>query len=223
MNFKEICRIGKDNSGLASGDTYGGHPEEPPLEEDASPIAEWGPGGAPVLRTGVLLDTYLDVEDDMQELFIQTVGNPPDGIGMSEAMGYMQSIGCRVDPPGNTYNGDYLLDKAFQYMHCYKMNQFGFCEALTVISIHKGGDIRGGYTIPFICSGTIPSLNATILAVQGRDSQGDIPIDTLGMYIWNNYDELTKEVHRWFEHTRTKDTVCVELCAGEILKLKAGI
>lgn len=266
MNFFELCRQNTGKSMCDSGDYYGRHYEQPPIPKDAPMIREWDKGCPATIETAVYLNEAYRVDPDWQENWKTWDEEHGEDLNWFEsAQAFMEQAGYESCGRDNVYNGENDLSQTFvwEVWRSPDRDQMDWIydeEAVIVIHVHTGCDVRGGYTSPVFCrsnteytapvdvsagyrieearnyrrvkyqqpwDGTLPALeDPGANFVSGPELLDHNECHTLDEtwqpgYSSYPYGEMEKDVERWFEFTRTRDTVCVRLKDGLIAKVYA--
>ena len=265
-NFFELCRQNTGKSMCDSGDYYGRHYEQPPIPEDAPMIREWDKGCSATIETAVYLNEAYRIDPDWQEGWQSWAEIHGDDMSWFEsAQAFMEQAGYVCEVRINTYNGESDLSQVFEAHVWRKPDQsqrdwIYDTDAVIVIFVHTGCDVRGGYTSPVFCQSntenTVPvDVSAGYRIEEARnyrrakyqqpweemlpalkDPGADFVSGTELLdhnecrtfdetwqpgYSSYPYGEMEKAVERWFEFTRTRNTVCVKLKDGLIAKVYA--
>lgn len=157
-NFKDACRENTGSHFLDSGGAYGRHHEAPPIPEEA-PIASWsasdiGHGCGPTINTGVFLDTWSQGGPDaeLQERF-ERFAEDSDASWFEDAQRFCEEeLGLTCAGRDNVYNGENDLSQVFVW-EVWNDGESGDWiypdeSTVTVIFVHTGCDVRGGYGHP---------------------------------------------------------------------------
>ena len=239
-NFFELCRQRTGKSILDSGDHYGRHYEQPPIPEDTPMIREWDKGCPATLETTVYLNEAYEIDEELQAAWI--VWNEEHGEDLdwfTSAMEFMEQAGYESCARDNVYNHENDLSQVFVWEVWRKpgrehLDWIYDDEAVIVVHVHTGCDVRGGYTSPVFCRTkgeyTAPvDLCAQYRIDQLRENGVELSDEERQKrdeewqcgYSSYPYGALEKDVARWFEFTRTRDSVCVQLNDGTIAKVTA--
>ena len=239
-NFFELCRQRTGKSILDSGDYYGRHYENPPIPEDTPMIREWHKGCPATIETAVYLTEMYEIDWRYQkdfETWDEKHGQDLDWF--TSAMKFMKQAGYESCARDNAYNYENDLSQVFVWDVWCKPDQsqrdwIYDTDAVIVIHVHTGCDVRGGYTSPVFCRAkgecTLPvDLCAQYRIDQLRENGVELSHEECQKrdekwqcgYTSYPYGALEKDVARWFEFTRTRDSVCVQLNDGTIAKVTA--
>ena len=157
ITFAAACR---ENTGRAlcdSGDHYGRHYEEPVIPKDTPAIVwedvEW----PPTLVTAYYLDHEFEIDKEMQKEWEDwNEINGGDLNWFESAQQFMSSKKYTSQVRDNTYNSENDLSQDFVYEVFASEEYMGEAlyaddDCVTVIHIHCGCDVRGGYGRPLFC------------------------------------------------------------------------
>lgn len=237
--FDIAARENTGKSILDSGDYYGRHWQRPALQP-GRPLVTWDRHGA-TIDTALLLAEYLQPDSKLQrdfERFANKAENERESwfAVLEKYREHKKLVLCARD---NTYNGEQDLSQVFIWeTWAPESRRDWICsheDQITVIQIHTGCDVRGGYSKPVFCRALgeyqIPvDLVCGYTIVDGRTEAGlELPwqqSDSLcerWMIGYSSYPagELENCIDRIFEFTRTADTVCALLKTGELVKIRA--
>ena len=238
-DFEIFATAARFNSGshfLDSGGAYGRHWQRPPLEESkpAATLEVWRNEVTATIETAHLLAEHLKVDRDTQKDF-EAWQADRDGDWFSLAEEFATDhLGLVQRARDNTYNGENDLSQVYIWeVYTPRENAGDWIyddEALSVIFIHTGCDVRGGYSAPIFCRGkgefVIPmDTCAEFFAIEARDADGNEietgDIDEHWRTGWSSHPsyEITKDISRVFSFTATPESVCVKLTTGEIVKV----
>ena len=267
--FLTACRENTGRAMCDSGDYYGRHWQSPAIDKDA-PLVTWSEAGMPAtIETGHFLAACFDVDEELEAKWLEWEPTCERAMSYFEATHlFMESLGYAGECKDNTYNGENDLSQTYVWEVYVPVDEgcsdWLYAEnAVTVIFIHTGCDVRGGYTVPIFCrsKGDYPvptELCASYYALDGRDykrikyprthptelfdhagltvEQTEVEEDGPAVLDHNSLSELTnkwscgysscpyaeleKDVKRWFEFTRTEDSVCAQLVCGALVKIQ---
>jgi len=168
---------------LDSGDYYGRHYDQPPVTEDSPLLVGW----PPAIETAVFLDGYFDILDELQNSF-----DPEQDLGE-----FMELRGLVSVARDNTYNHESDLTQCYIWEVFVPFNHrdddwLYDRDAVVVIRIHTGCDVRGGYSDPIFCRAKRKYCDYVVpVDLQVRFCSADTD--------WDSYYELDKEVEKWID------------------------
>lgn len=237
--FAKACRYNSGTHMLDSGGAYGRHWQNPAIERKDNPavIDVWRDEITGTIETAHFLAEHLEVDSDIQAQF-DTWAAEQDGswFELSERFA-TEVLGLVQRGRDNVYNHDNDLTQVFIW-EVYtpeddRAHEWIYSdEALTVIFVHTGCDVRGGYSAPVFCRPrgeyTVPvDVCAEFYVIDARDEDGEVMdaekwrLDEkwrAGYSAWPA-GQLREDVARVFGFTKTESTVCVKLNTGELVKL----
>lgn len=235
LTFAQACRENTGAHMLDSGCAYGRHHEQPPIPEDAPVIKEWVAGCPATLETSAFLDDCLEIQHDMQAAWEKWDAEHPDLDWFESGSKFLAERGYVQRARGNVYNGENDLSQVYIY-EVYTLDDakndkdwvYNDDDTITIIRVHTGCDVRGGYGRPIFCRSrgdySIPvDFCAQYRAVKGWNSDGEeLDSSTLQEIDeqWQNgyssypYGKLVDDVAEWHEDTRTRNSVEVTLHTG---------
>ena len=236
--FAKACRHNSGTHMLDSGGAYGRHWQKPAIARKDNPavIDVWRDEITGTIETAHFLAEHLEVDSDVQTQF-DTWAADQDGswFELSERFA-TEVLGLVQRGRDNVYNQDNDLTQVFIW-EVYTPEDDGrdwiyADDALTVIFVHTGCDVRGGYSAPVFCRTrgeyTVPvDVCAEFYVIDARDENGEV-MDSekwrldekwrAGYSAWPA-GQLREDVARVFGFTKTESTVCVKLNTGEVVKL----
>ena len=241
-NFRLFADASRYNSGkhfLDSGGANGRHWQKPPIEEkDFSAVLDvWRTEITGTIETAHFLSNHLNVDRDVQSGFEKWAAEQDKDESWFElSERYAKEVlGLVQRARDNVYNGENDLTQVYIWEVYTPEDDRGdwiFADdALTVIFIHTGCDVRGGYSAPLFCRSNgeyvVPvDVCAEFYVVEARDADGDAiaetyTIDERWRSGWSSWPagQLRDDVERVFTFTQTKTTVCAKLKSGEIVKI----
>lgn len=145
----EYCRYNSGRSPLDSGDHYGRHYDRPEIQPTA-PVVSLDKYGGAVINTGVWLSERFSVLDEMHEQFDKFCETNEDD-WFTASTEFMESLGYIQRARDNTYNTESDLDQCIVWEVWTKDDSNDWIyddEAISVMFIHTGCDVRGGYSPP---------------------------------------------------------------------------
>ena len=240
----------RENTGKAlcdSGDAYGRHWQKAPIDPDA-PVATldlWRNSVSATISTWHLLNQTMEIDQELQARFEAWVAlDENSDLNWFEAgEKFMEELGYSQEARDNTYNQENELSQVYVYevwvsedwnKHDWIYNNDGM---VAVIYPHNGCDARGGYASPVFCKSktdySVPiDLCCGFLALEARRDGEDLSdVDRQALdehwqvgYASHPSCELERDVERVFHFTLSKDkqTVCVKLKSGEVVKIAAN-
>lgn len=185
---------------LDSGDYYGRHYDQPPVTEDSPLLVGW----PPAIETAVFLDGYFDVLDELQAIADtgdrelvdadtgESLSKPEYVRRLLVAMGHVSVA------RNNTYNSESDLTQCYIWEVFvpggHKDEDWLYDQdAVVVIQIHTGCDVRGGYSDPIFCRAKKQCDYAVPIDLRVRFYSDD-------GHDWDSYYELDKEVETWINN-----------------------
>lgn len=231
--FDKACRENTGRHLLDSGDYYGRHWQNPPLAPDR-PMVTWGKHGA-IIDTALFLATYLEPIEALNKEFNEFCARDENAekCYASLVKPFMKTKGLVCQSRNNVYNGEQDLSQVYIWAVYTKEDDSDWVyaddEAVTVIEIHTGCDVRGGYAKPIFCRALGEYQVPVDLCCGYRIVEAHIPLDQyqllderwqIGYSLWPA-GQVKEDVERIFEFTRTVDTVCALLKTGEVVKIQA--
>jgi hypothetical protein len=256
ITFANACR---ENTGAAmcdSGDYYGRHWEKKDVPDAAVEIVEWDDGCPATISTAAYLDSRFEIDRKLQKYWESYSKKDRDCTWFESADGFMKGLGYVERHRDNVYNEDNNLDQVFVYAawqlveHDTKGDWIYEDDGsvVTVIFIHTGCDVRGGYGRPIFCRKTgeynvpmdlcaeyhaelpatgplepgrpTPPIN---LLPEERQELQEIDEQWTNSYTSYPYGALEKDVAEWHEDTRTRDSVEVTLHTGKRILVRARL
>lgn len=169
LTYAALCREDTGAHMCDSGGAYGRIYDRPPVEEGlAQLISCWGSkGGPPTMSTAAYLSEMFPIDHGLQGQWEEFDGAHDDLNWFESAEEFMESRGYVRLAKDNTYNGESDLDQCFVWSVWAKPDpdKHGWGEAadgvwsydrewwylddlVTVIHVHTGCDVRGGYSRP---------------------------------------------------------------------------
>jgi len=253
ITFEKYCRYNSGRAMCDSGDAYGRHWQRPPIPEDAPMIREWDKGCSATIETSKFLDKCLRIDEEIHKQFdewVESLGKDDRTSWFELAETFMsehvKDFVWEDDPEqrprhrfarDNVYNGENDLSQVYVWEawgpESAKDREWFYSkdEYVTVIFIHTGCDVRGGYSPPIFCRSKIDyqvpmDLCAEYCVAESRPEQDDnerLDEHWQAGYSSFPYGQLEDDVERWFEFTRTRNSVCVKLKTGEVVKVMADV
>lgn len=235
--FADACRYNSGSHFLDSGGAYGRHWQKPAIEEKtfSATLDVWRNEITGTIETAHFLDSHLKVDRDIQTQFEEWAADR-EGDWFSLSVEFAEDVlGMTQRARDNVYNGENDLTQVYIW-EVYtpedddSRDWLYADDALTVIFVHTGCDVRGGYSAPLFCRGkgeyVIPvDVCAEFYAIEARDGDGDeIETQDIGEKWrsgWSSWPagQLRDDVKRVFHFTKTATTVCALLNSGEVVKI----
>jgi hypothetical protein len=159
-SFKEITRISSGTHFLDSGGESGRHWQRP-LPPDH--VYLWSVGENDLYASIPLhehLDTFLNLSKKWNKILDDAEEDGRELFWVQECADFLvENYGYKIDSrPDNTYNNKNDLSQDFQWCVLVPEGENTHGEwyyhaenALVLIQVHTGADIRGGYTPTFVC------------------------------------------------------------------------
>ena len=239
-NLEHFSKAARNNTGshfLDSGDAYGRHHENPVCPSDI-PLVQFSEYGSEI-NTAKFLAEHLEVDEKLQKEFMKYAVLPEnlDESWYYNTRSFMNlKHGLRQRCEGNSYNQDNDLSQNFIY-EVYDdgtNNDWYYAgdSTVTVIYIHTGCDVRGGYSYPLftrpVGDYAFPSsLCAEYHCIEERGGDcGDYP-DLISEkwstgYTSYPFGELEQDCKRFFIFSKGEpDTFIAKLKEGALAKVVA--
>ena len=229
--FAALCRENTGRHMLDSGGAYGRWHEKPAIVEECPAITLdiYGKDVTASIETAHFLAEHYEVLDDIQSEFESwTVDR--EGDWFSLASDFMAERGCKSRARDNVYNGECDLTQVYVWEvwtpEDSHQDWLYNDDAITVIHVHTGCDVRGGYSSPVFCRGV---------------SDYNIAVDHVAEYVIteSHYDvedrderwrcgyasypagEMMRDIDRIFTHTVKDNTFIARLTSGEVVRIAA--
>lgn len=190
--FLRYCRWNSGSHFLDSGGAYGRHHEKPPIAKGCVPVVcearnvNWkGRNGVDVcatIETGHFLADKLNVDREIQAQFDEWAAERDETWFESAETFCSEVLGLEKAASDNVYNGEQDLSQVYQWSVWRTPESNGDWiyddDALAVIFIHTGCDVRGGYSAPLFCRTNgeyiVPVDHcAEFFAESGTDADGE--------------------------------------------------
>jgi hypothetical protein len=250
--FAKACRFKTGTHFLDSGGDNGRAWQKPAIDETVKPVTieardyEWKGEQrfeiSATIQTAHFLSEALKVDFDLQTQFAEFAdeeGNENlSWFELGEKFA-TERLGLFQHARDNAYNGENDLSEVYVwevYNAEEKVSDWFYCdEPLTVIYVHTGADVRGGYGKPVFCRsrGELPvpfDLCAEFWAESGTDEDGaDLSREQLDAicekwrsgYSSRPASQVEKDVETLV--SQTPETVTVKLKTGETVTVYAQI
>jgi hypothetical protein len=208
----EACRAPSGKHMLDSGGDNGRHWQRPPLT-DQDPIASWSPEWKEAtLHTGPFLADWAGegIAHDIHKRFDEYADECPNMPWFELADQFMRDeLGLEQAARDNTYNGESDLDQCYVWEVWNDGSSTDWIypddSTVTVIFIHTGADVRGGYSWPIFIRPDRDYSVPVDTCVEWVDSEFEIDQFTNGYTSAPSYD-FFDEV-RVFPWLSTPDTI----------------
>ena len=239
--FAMACRENTGSHFLDSGGAYGRWHEKPPIDLNgpAVTLEAYGKGTekfhdrdvdiVPTIRTSHYLAHKFSILRELQSEF-QAWQADRDGDWFTLGQEFMASKGFVSSARDNVYNGEQDLDQVFVWevfqLEENKGSDWIFDkEAIAVIWVHTGCDVRGGYGSPLFCECSDSEYSVPISfcaqwgIIKGTDADGselsDRECQELGEHWMTGYShwptgEFMEDIDRIVSHTETEITVVLK-------------
>jgi len=239
INLEHFAKAARNNTGahfLDSGGAYGRHHENPVCPSDI-PLVQFGEYGTEI-NTAKFLAEHLEVDEKLQKEFMQyaELEENADRNWHACASSFMfLEHGLKQRCQDNSYNQDNDLSQNFIYEVYDSGGEDWYYvqdSTITVIYIHTGCDVRGGYSYPLFTRPkgdyAVPSsLCAEYYCIQERGGDcGDNP--ELLSENWSTgyspypFGELEQDCERFFTFSKGEpDTFIAKLKKGALAKVVA--
>lgn len=192
QTFLRYCRWNSGRSLLDSGSTYGRHHEKPALAEKCPPVVceartfDYREGRrtdvCATIETGHFLADKLNIDREVQAQFSEWAADRDETWFESAETFCEEVLGLYKAASDNVYNGEQDLSQVYQWSVWRApgatRDWIYDTEALAVIFIHTGCDVRGGYSAPLFCRTNgeyvVPLDHcAEFFAAEGTDENGN--------------------------------------------------
>ena len=156
--FYDYARYNSGTHFLDSGGAYGRHHEQPAIKR-IDPYVTWdNPDDCAYIETANFLDRHLEIDDDMMKMFDAFAENHPDEPWFELSTMFLEKMGFTQHVRDNTYNNENTLTQEYVWeVWTDDPNESDWIypsgKHVTVIFIHTGCDVRGGYSPPIFCTG----------------------------------------------------------------------
>lgn len=249
------CRYNTGSHFLDSGSAYGRHWQKPPITKDdkAVTLECWGRGSGNLddrdpeinatINTAHYLDAGFDLDMEIMARFEEFVEKDESNDNWFEVSNRFCSevLGLHQHSRENVYNNENDLSQVFVWeVWTENENESDWLyanDALCVIFVHTGCDVRGGYARPmFMRSKGSYSIQfdwvAQFYAAEGTDADGEELVEHELREIDEKWQcgysslpssQLSKDVERVVGFEDGGDTVTVLLKTGETVKVVASM
>ena len=152
-NFRELARVNTGTHMMDSGGSNGRHWQQPAISERADKVtANVWDGKIEYLsvETAIHLDEHLEIDQDATERYrrwceIYDPENRESELAMMEKYAEVIMPDAAVTSD-NSYNWDSPYSQVFQFVAASDGEWYYDDDALVLIQMHNGADVRGGYT-----------------------------------------------------------------------------
>lgn len=254
VTWGSLCRENTGRAMCDSGDFYGRHWERPPSKPPRDGIARWDKYGV-TLSTEAYLEARFPIDRGLQNRWAEFDAASDEDLTWAESVdAFMKREGYVELSRGNVYNEPNDLSQVFQWSVWAKpdadargwtqdaatgawgyINEWWYLDGLvTVIRVHTGCDVRGGYSRPGFSTGAdwesvlCAGFSAGIRAVSGTDAEGGELDDSELAALCESWDigysrepgyRFSEDVEEWVEEPRRGEngrwTGTVKLKSGE--------
>ena len=224
---------------LDSGGAYGRHHESPPVATD-DPEVTWDPKWmdcSATISTAHLLSNFFTIRQDLMKQFDKWVESHEGSwfeAGdefMHEVMGYVSVARDNVCNSENDLSQVYVYE-VWRPEDAEDREWIYADDAIVVLHIHTGCDIRGGYTRPYFCEGggdggyVIPfDLSAEYRIEESHTMSEDAmrEVDESWSAGYSSYPlgQVEERVKRWFPWLSTTDSRVALLDTGDVVRITA--
>lgn len=230
--FMDACRYNSGRHFLDSGGAYGRHHEKPPIAADINPVKVevWERNGeydiSSTIETAHFLREHLDVDFDIQNQFKEWMEDQEgDWFELGERF-CREVLGLHSRFRDNVYNGENDLSQVYVWEIWSPLYAD---ESLTVIYVHTGCDVRGGYSYPLFCRSSgeyaVPvDLCASYHVGDFRRWDGErYELDERWQAGYSSWPagELRKDIERVFMNTVKQSSFIALLKCGAICEIHA--
>jgi hypothetical protein len=248
-NFRTFADACRENTGahfLDSGSAYGRHWQRQEIAENINPVAvdvhKWGAGHdiTATIEAAHFLAESLDVDTEMMERFNEWQdGRDGDWFALAQDF-CADELGLVSRSRDNIYNGENDLSQVYVWEVWTPEDDggdwiFSKPDTITVIHVHTGCDVRGGYGRPIFCRSrgeyAVPvDLCAEYRCIEGRDEDGneltDSELSALSERWTCGYSgypsgAVRDDVARVFSHTVRGSQFIAKLNSGEVVRIAA--
>ena len=262
VTWGALCRENTGRAMCDSGDYYGRHWERPPSKPPRDGIARWDKHGV-TLSAEACLEARFPIDRELQGRWAAFDADSGEDMSWAESVdGFMEREGYVELSSGNVYNEPNDLSQVFQWSvwarpdpgtrgwtqdaatdaWIYDCEWWYLDGLVTVIRVHTGCDVRGGYSRPGFSTGAdweevlCAGFSAGIRAVSGTDAEGS-ELDDRKLYAlcesWGiGYSsepgyQFSKDVEEWVEEPRRgadgRWTGTVKLKSGETVTVEPDV
>ena len=235
--FFDAVREDTGSHMLDSGGHYGRHHEQPPVAVE-TPAVTWDTTWADcsgTLSTAHFLTEAFTMRDDLNTQIDKWVEGV-EGSWFECGDQFMREQGYVCHKRGNTCNDENDLSQVYVWEVWGPKDGddkggdwFYIDDAVTVIYVHTGCDVRGGYTRPYIaesqhCEYAVPfDLNATYYIEDCHtlddEAQREIDEDWESGASSYPFGDLQDRVKRWFPWTFTESSRVALLDTGDVVRI----
>lgn len=233
----------RENTGkhmLDSGGESGRAWQRPPVAVD-TPAVTWDTTWADcsgTISTAHFLTEALDIRDDLNAQFDAWEGEQ-DGGWFELGDQFMRELGYVCHHRGNVCNGENDLSQVYVYEIWGPEDGddkggdwYWIDDAITVVYVHTGADIRGGYGRPYICEPkgdySAPLDLSAEYYIEGSNTLSDEDareIDSEWSCGYSSYPfgQVEERVKRWFPWTFTDTSRVALLDTGDVVRIHAAM
>lgn len=240
--FADFCRYNSGKSALDSGNAYSRHWEKPAIAADCPPVTleVYANEVTATIETAYFLAEAFDVDTRLMRNFNRWQEGREGGWFELAARYATNVLKLHLRARDNVYNGENDLSQVYVW-EVYTPEDDGgdwICatDAVTILWIHTGCDVRGGYSAPIFCRPrgeyTVPVDTVAEFYVEearhdgeklDRDDYQALDEKWQASYSGHPSSQVSRDIKRVFGWTKTATSVCVELTSGHIAKIGASI
>jgi hypothetical protein len=234
--FAAACRFNSGRHFLDSGDHYGRHYDKPDISPDCNPVAVdvWARAGkepdiSATIETAHFLDSQYEVDFDLQSAF-EDWQREREGDYFTLAQEFCEERGLTSQARDNVYNGENDLSQVYiweVWTEEEKPSDWLYADnSVTVLHVHTGCDVRGGYSSPLFCR-TLGEYAVAVDHVAGyRITESHYETDGLDERWQVGYSswpagEVRRDIERVFTHTVKGNSFIAKLKSGEVVRISA--
>lgn len=192
QTFLRYCRYNSGSHFLDSGGAYGRHHEKPAIAEKCPEVVcearsfdykgERRVDVTATIETGHFLAGKLNIDREMQAQFEEWAADRDESWYESAQVFCEEVLNLTKAASDNVYNHEQDLSQVYQWFiyqsEGASRDWIYDSDALTVVFIHTGCDVRGGYSAPLFCRSNgeyaVPVDHcAEFYAVEGTDADGN--------------------------------------------------
>jgi hypothetical protein len=232
----------RENTGrhmLDSGDHYGRHHEQPPVAVDAPAVTwdKWEDCSA-TIETAHFLTEAFEMRDDLNTQFDEWE-DEREGSWFDLGPEFMRERGYVRHARGNVCNGENDLSQVYVYEVWGPEDGddkggdwYYIDDAVAVIYVHTGCDIRGGYTRPYFAEPkgdyAVPFDLSAEYYIEGSNTLSDDAAREIDQewtcgYSGYPFGAVRDRVKRWFPWTFTETSRVALLDTGDVVRIHAAI
>lgn len=210
ITFAAACRENTGAHFLDSGGAYGRHHERPEISDKTPTIIWEDKEYPPSLLTSAYLDNIFEIDRKLQKKWSDWDDATKEELDwFASAAQFMDSMDMESVLRDNTYNQENDLTQDFVYSVYIPIGNasdeaiYAGEDVVTVLFIHCGCDVRGGYGRPLFCRGTGDYSIPTYPVVEFITESIDPELRSLGEK-W----QLGYSAHPWYQFNEDVEEYC---------------